>query len=155
MVGQGVLRECLLDPGVERVLSVGRNAIERQHPKLRECLQADLFDLSPIETQLQGYDACFFCLGVSSVGMTEEAYTHMTYDLTLSVAQTLARFNPEMTFIYISGAGTDSSERGRSMWARAFPCPPTRRLATRAISIIEPTVPRPSTRQLQAARQKP
>src|SRR5258706_1338923 len=118
MVGQGVLRECLFDPGVERALSVARNSIGKQHPKLRECLQADLFDLSPIEKQLQGYDACFFCLGVSSVGMTEEAYRHVTYDLTLSVAQTLARANPNMTFIYVSGAGTDSTERGRSMWAR-------------------------------------
>jgi uncharacterized protein YbjT (DUF2867 family) len=118
MVGQGVLRECLLDPGVERALSVTRNSIGKQHPKLRECLQADLFDLSPIEKQLHGYDACFFCLGVSSVGMTEEAYRHMTYDLTLSVAQTLVRLNPGMTFVYVSGAGTDSSERGRSMWAR-------------------------------------
>jgi uncharacterized protein YbjT (DUF2867 family) len=118
MVGQGVLRECLLDPGVERALSVTRNSIGKLHPKLRECLQADLFDLSPIEKQLHGYDACFFCLGVSSVGMTEEAYRHMTYDLTLSVAQTLVRLNPGMTFVYVSGAGTDSSERGRSMWAR-------------------------------------
>src|SRR5882724_10281950 len=118
MVGQGVLRECLLDPGVERALSVARNSIGKQHPKLRECLQADLFDLSPIEKQLQGYDACFFCLGVSSVGMTEEAYRHVTYDLTLSVAHTLARLNPGMTFVYVSGEGTDSSERGRSMWAR-------------------------------------
>jgi uncharacterized protein YbjT (DUF2867 family) len=118
MVGQGVLRECLLDPDVARVLSVGRNTVGRQHPRLRECLQADLFNLAPIEKQLQGYDACFFCLGVSSVGMTEEAYRHVTYDLTLSVAQTLARLNPGMTFIYVSGAGTDSGERGRSMWAR-------------------------------------
>jgi uncharacterized protein YbjT (DUF2867 family) len=118
MVGQGVLRECLLDPGVGRVLSVGRNPIGQQHPKLRACLQADLFDLAPIEKQLKGYDACFFCLGVSSVGMTEQAYRHMTFDLTLSVAQTLARLNPRMTFVYVSGAGTDSSERGRSMWAR-------------------------------------
>ncbi len=118
MVGQGVLRECLLDPGVERVLCVGRNAIGRQHPKVREVVQADLFDIVPIEGQLQGYDACFFCLGVSSVGMTEDAYRRVTHDLTLNVARTLARLNPGMTFVYVSGAGTDSSEQGRSMWAR-------------------------------------
>jgi uncharacterized protein YbjT (DUF2867 family) len=118
MVGQGVLRECLLDPGVKRVLCIGRSALGRQHPKLRELLHADLFDLAPIEQQLQGYDACFFCLGVSSVGMTEQAYRRVTYDLTLTVAQTLVRLNPAMTFIYVSGAGTDSSERGRNMWAR-------------------------------------
>jgi hypothetical protein len=118
MVRQGALRECLLDPGVERVLSVGRNPIGWQHPKLRECLQTDLYDLSPFEKQLQGYDACFFCLGVSSVGMSEQAYRHITFDLTLSVAQTLAGHNREMTFIHVSGAGTDRSERGRRMWAR-------------------------------------
>ena len=94
MVGQDVLRECLLDAGAERVLCVGRSALGQQHPKLRECLQADLFDLAPFENQLRGYDACFFCLGVSSFGMTEEAYRRVTYDLTLSVAKTLVRLNP-------------------------------------------------------------
>ena len=118
MVGQGVLRECLLDPQVERVLSVGRSLTGQRHPKLHELLRADLFDLVPIEQQLQGYEACFFCLGVSSVGMAEQAYRHVTYDLTLAVARTLVRLNPAMTFIYVSGAGTDSSEHGRSMWAR-------------------------------------
>ena len=118
MVGQGVLRECLLDAQVQRVLSVGRNTLGQQHPKLHEILRPDLFDLAPVEQQLQPYDACFFCLGVSSVGMTEEAYRHVTYDLTLAVARTLVRLNPAMTFTYISGTGTDSSERGRSMWAR-------------------------------------
>ena len=118
MVGQGVLRECLLDAQVQRILSVGRNTLGQQHPKLHEIVQPDLFDLVPIESQLQPYDACFFCLGVSSVGMTEEAYRHVTYDLTLAVARTLVRLNPAMTFVYISGAGTDSTERGRSMWAR-------------------------------------
>lgn len=117
-VGQGVLRECLLDAGAERVLSVGRSALGQQHPKLRECLQADLFDLAPIEDQLRRHDACFFRLGVSSFGMTEEAYRRVTYGLTLSVVKTLVRLNPGMTFIYVSGAGTDSSERGSSMWAR-------------------------------------
>lgn len=118
MVGQGVLRECRLDPDVEQVLSIGRSAIGQLHMKLRDLMQADLFNLAPIEQQLQGYDACFFCLGVSSVGMTEEAYRRVTYDLTLTVARTLAQLNPEMTFIYVSGTGTDSSDRGRSMWAR-------------------------------------
>jgi len=118
MVGQGALRECLLDPGVDRVLCVGRSSTEQRHPKLREILHADLFDLSSVENQLAGYDACFFCLGVSSVGMQESAYRHLTYDLTLAVARTLARLNPAMIFVYVSGAGTDSSEQGRSMWAR-------------------------------------
>jgi len=118
MVGQGVLRECLLDPEVETVLTVGRSATAQQHEKLREIVHNDLSDLSAIEGTLSGYDACFFCLGVSAVGMTEEAYTRVTYDLTISVARTLAKLNPAMTFIYVSGSGTDSTERGRIMWAR-------------------------------------
>jgi uncharacterized protein YbjT (DUF2867 family) len=118
MVGQGVLRECLLDPAVEQVTAVGRNPLGQQHAKLREILHADLFDLSAIEDQLRGYDACFFCLGVSSAGMKEADYSRITYDLTLGVAATLVRLNPGMTFIYVSGAGTDSSEHGRVMWAR-------------------------------------
>lgn len=118
MVGQGVLRECLFDPGVEQVLSIGRSPAGRLHPKFTELLQADLFDLAPVEKQLQGFDACFFCLGTSSLGMTEEAYRQVTHDLTLTVARTLVRLNPGMTFIYVSGAGTDSSEQGGSMWAR-------------------------------------
>jgi uncharacterized protein YbjT (DUF2867 family) len=118
MVGQGVLRECLLDPDVRRVLCIGRSATGQRHEKLREIVRADLFDLSPIEAELGGFDACFFCLGVSSAGMNEERYSRITHDLTLSVAQTLVRLNPVMTFIYVSGAGTDSTERGRVMWAR-------------------------------------
>lgn len=118
MVGQGVLRECLLDPDMQQVLTVGRSATGQHDPKLRELIVPDLMDLSAIEPQLTNYDACFFCTGVSSAGMTEEKYTRLTYDLTLSVAQTLARLNPTMTFLYISGAGTDSTEKGRSMWAR-------------------------------------
>ena len=118
MVGQGALRECLLDPEVNRVLCVGRSSTGQRHPKLREILHADLFDLTSVENQLGGYDACLFCLGVSSVGMQEDAYRHVTYDLTLAVARTLARLNPAMIFVYVSGAGTDSSEQGRSMWAR-------------------------------------
>ena len=118
MVGQGVLRECLLAPEVESVLSVGRSSTGQQHPKLREVVHADLNGLTPIQDHLQGYDACFFCLGVSSAGMSEEDYRRVTYDLTIAVAHTLARLNPGMTFIYVSGAGTDSTEHGRSMWAR-------------------------------------
>ena len=118
MVGQGVLRECLLDPGVESVLAIGRTATGQRHEKLQEIMQGDLFGLSPIEARLSGYDACFFCLGVSAAGMTEQEYRRVTYDLTISAAETLARLNPAMTFIYVSGAGTDSTERGRMMWAR-------------------------------------
>jgi uncharacterized protein YbjT (DUF2867 family) len=118
MVGQGVLRECLLDPDVESVLAIGRAATGHQHEKLQEVVHADLFDLSAIEGMLAGHDACFFCLGVSSAGMSEQDYTRVTYDLTMAVARTLAPLNPAMTFVYVSGTGTDTSERGRSMWAR-------------------------------------
>ena len=118
MVGQGVLRECLLDPRVESVLVVGRNSTGQHADKLQEILQKDLYDLTAIENQLRGYDACFFCLGVSSAGMSEADYRRVTYDLTVTVAQTLLRLNSAMTFVYISGAGTDSTEKGRSMWAR-------------------------------------
>ncbi|HXY06375.1 MAG TPA: NAD(P)H-binding protein [Terriglobales bacterium] len=118
MVGQGVLRECLLDPEVEIVLTIGRNASQQHHQKMREIVHTDLSDLSAIEGSLSGYDACFFCLGVSAAGMSEEAYRRVTYDLTISVATTLAKLNPKMTFIYVSGAGTDGTERGRMMWAR-------------------------------------
>jgi uncharacterized protein YbjT (DUF2867 family) len=116
MVGQGVLRECLLDPDVEKILSIGRSRTGLQHPKLREIVHQDIANLAPIEDQLRGYDACFFTLGVSSAGMTEADYRRITYDLTLGAARTLAALNPEMTFIYVSGMGTDSA--GRSMWAR-------------------------------------
>jgi uncharacterized protein YbjT (DUF2867 family) len=118
MVGQGVLRECLLDPVVEVVLTVGRSATGVQSPKLHEITQPDLYHHSDIEAQLQGFDACFFCLGVSSAGMSEEQYEKLTYTLTLAAAETLARLNLGMTFVYVSGAGTDSSEKGRAMWAR-------------------------------------
>jgi len=118
MVGQGVLRECVLDPGVESILAIGRSAIGQRHEKLHEIVRSDLSDLSPIQGRLSGYDACFFCLGVSSAGMTEQAYRRVTYDLTISAAGVLAKLNPAITFIYVSGAGTDSTERGRMMWAR-------------------------------------
>ncbi len=118
MVGQGVLRECLLDPDVQEVLSIVRSPTGHQHAKLRELVVQDFFDFSAIEAGLSGFEACFFCLGVSSARMTEEAYTRVTYGLTMAAAQTLAKLNPGMTFIYVSGQGTDSSERGRTMWAR-------------------------------------
>jgi uncharacterized protein YbjT (DUF2867 family) len=118
MVGQGALRECLLDPEVDRVLAIGRNATVEQHKKLHAIVSHDLSDLSAMEGKLSGYDACLFCLGVSAAGMQEEAYRRVTYDLAISIASTLAKLNPTMTFIYVSGAGTDASERGRMMWAR-------------------------------------
>jgi uncharacterized protein YbjT (DUF2867 family) len=116
MVGQGVLRECMLDPEVESILSIGRNPLPTTDAKLHQ-LQLPS-DFSTIEPQLTGYDACFFVLGVSSAGMSESDYTRITYDLTVQTATTLARLNPSMTFSYVSGMGTDSSEKGSTMWAR-------------------------------------
>jgi uncharacterized protein YbjT (DUF2867 family) len=118
MLGQGVLRECLLDPRVDSVLAVGRTTTGRQGEKLQELLLPDVGNLVGVEDRLRGYDACFYCLGVSSVGISEADYRRVTYDLTVQIAGTLARLNPGMTFTYVSGAGTDSTERGRSMWAR-------------------------------------
>ena len=118
MVGQGVLRECLLDPKIENVLAVGRSPAGQQDAKLREIVHDDFLDYSAIESQLAGYDACFFCLGVSSIGMDEERYRHLTYDITLAAATTLAKLNPGMVFIYVTGQGADSTEQGRLMWAR-------------------------------------
>ena len=114
MVGQGVLRECLHDDGVEAALAVGRNSTGRTHPKLRELVRKDLFDFGAAGEDLQGYDTCFFCLGVSSAGMSEPDYTRQTYDLTLGWARVLAGINPAMTFVYVSGAGTG----GKAMWAQ-------------------------------------
>jgi uncharacterized protein YbjT (DUF2867 family) len=118
MVGQGVLRECLADAGVESVLAVGRRPTGRSHPKLREIVHDDFLDFSAIEPELTGYDACFFCLGVTSIGLDEERYRHLTYDVTMAAATALAKLNPGMVFTYVTGAGTDSTERGRVMWAR-------------------------------------
>jgi uncharacterized protein YbjT (DUF2867 family) len=121
MVGQGVLRECLRDDRVERVLVVGRTPVASvgvDDPGVHEIVRADLADLGDIEDRLSGYDACFFCLGTTSVGKTEEAYRRITYDLTMAAARPLARLSPGMTFVYVSGVGTDSTERGRVMWAR-------------------------------------
>lgn len=118
MVGQGVLRECLLDPGVSLVQTVGRSATGAQNPKLREIVHADLWHYDAIESELSGFDACFFCLGVSSAGMNEAEYERVTFGITIAAAKVLCRLNPKMTFIYVSGAGTDSSEHGSTMWAR-------------------------------------
>jgi nucleoside-diphosphate-sugar epimerase len=118
MVGEGVLLECLQNDEIEKVLVINRKPGGVAHPKLTEIIHADFFDLSPIESQLQEYDACFFCLGISSVGISKEDYKHTTYDLTLHVGEVLARSNPDMTFCYVSGASTDSSEQGRIAWAR-------------------------------------
>lgn len=118
MVGQGVLIECLRDTDVTQVLTVGRSVTGQQNPKLREITHSDFLDFSAIEKDLTGYDACFFCLGVSSIGMDEARYRHLTYDITLAAARALARLNPGMTFTYVTGAGADSTEQGRVMWAR-------------------------------------
>jgi uncharacterized protein YbjT (DUF2867 family) len=118
MVGQGVLRECLIDAGVERVLVVGRSPTGKADAKLREILHDNFLDFAAIESELAGYDACFFCLGVTSVGLSEQRYRHLTYDITLAAATTLARLNPGMVFTYVTGRSTDSTERGPQMWAR-------------------------------------
>ena len=118
MVGEGVMHECLLHPQVESVLIINRKRSGFTHPKLKEIVHPDFFDFSAIEDQLTGYNACYFCLGVSSVGMKEPEYYKMTYTLTMHVAGMLSKLNKGMTFCYVSGSGTDSSEKGRSMWAR-------------------------------------
>ncbi|MBI3786737.1 MAG: epimerase [Ignavibacteriales bacterium] len=118
MVGEGVLHVALNDPAVESVLVIGRRSCNVTHPKLREVLHNDFYNYAAIANDLRGYNACFFCLGVTSIGKDEEEYRRFTYDLTMAAATTLARLNPAMTFCYISGAGTDSTEHGRSMWAR-------------------------------------
>ena len=118
MVGQGVLRECLLDPNVESVLAVGRSPTAQRHEKLQEILHDNFMDFSAIESRLRGYDACFFCLGVSSVGMDAERYRHLTYDITMAAAKTLVALNPGMVFTYVTGRSTDSTEQGQVRWAR-------------------------------------
>lgn len=118
MIGQGVLRECLLDPDVKQILSIVRTPSGQHNAKLRELVHADFLNYSPVEAELTGFDACFFCLGVTSAGMSEAQYTQVTHDFALAAATTLVKLNPSMTFIYVSGSGTDGTERGRSMWAR-------------------------------------
>ena len=118
MVGEGVLHIALHHPDVESVLVIGRRPCGVSHPKLKELVHRDFYDYSSIQEHLRGFNACFFCLGVSSVGMKESDYTRMTYDLTMAAAKVLSGLNPDMTFCYVSGAGTDSTEKGRIMWAR-------------------------------------
>jgi uncharacterized protein YbjT (DUF2867 family) len=118
MVGEGVLHEALREPDVEAILVVGRRTCGIQHRKLTELIHDDFYNYAPISERLTGYDACFFCLGVTSIGKGEEEYRRITYDLTMAAARALSHLNPEMVFCYVSGAGTDSSEKGRSMWAR-------------------------------------
>jgi len=118
MVGEGVLHECLNHPDLESVLVINRRNCNVHHPKLKEILQEDFSDFSSIENELSGYNAAFLCMGVSSAGMREDTYTHLTYDLTMALAGPLSDINPEMTICYVSGAGTDSTENGRIMWAR-------------------------------------
>jgi uncharacterized protein YbjT (DUF2867 family) len=118
MVGQGVLRECLLDAEIEKVLAVGRSSVEQTHQKLEEIIHRDGLDYAPIADRLAGYDACFFCLGVSSAGMKEQDYRRITLDMTLAAARVLVEKNPSMTFVYVSGAGTDDTGERGSMWAR-------------------------------------
>ncbi len=118
MVGQGALRELLADPEISQVLAIGRSPTGRRHRKLKELLQEDVADLGMLEQELRGYDACLFCVGVSALGLSEPEYKRITYDLTLRVALTLERLNPKVTFVYVSGGGTDATERGDVMWAR-------------------------------------
>lgn len=118
MVGEGVLLECLDHPDVEQVLMVNRKHYDAQHTKLKELIVPDFMDLGMVTGELKGYDACFFCAGVSSVGMKEDEYRRLTYDLTLNFARTLADVNPDMVFTYVSGSHTDSTEKGKTMWAR-------------------------------------
>lgn len=118
MVGEGVLQECIADPEVEKILVIGRRPCGYSDPKMEEVLHSDFNDISPLSAKLQGYDACYFCAGVSSIGMKEERYTKLTYNLTLNFARTLSAVNPQMTFCYVSGMGTDGTEKGKQMWAR-------------------------------------
>lgn len=118
MVGKGVLLECLDHESVEKVLVIGRNPVDVTHPKLEQLIQNDFSDFSTAKEQLAGFDACFLCMGISSVGMKENDYKKITYDYTLALARELFALNPEMTITYVSGEGTDSSEKGRVMWAR-------------------------------------
>jgi len=118
MVGEGVLHECLLHPDVDSVFVINRKPCGVNHAKLKEIIHKDFFDLTKIENQLAGYNACYFCAGVSSVGKKEDEYKRITYDLTLNFANTLLKLNSDMTFCYVSGVGTNSTEKGRSMWAR-------------------------------------
>ena len=118
MVGEGILQECLTNPEVEKILLINRKPSGYSHPKIEEIIHPDLSDISSLSEKVTGYDACYFCAGISSVGMNEEQYTKVTYDLTLGFAKTLAALNPQMIFCYVSGTSTDSTEKGKQMWAR-------------------------------------
>lgn len=118
MVGEGVMHECLKHSGVEEIVVINRKPIGLSNPKLTEIIHDDFYDLSPIEDKLKSYNACFFCLGVSVANKKENEYFRLTHTLTMEIASRLSKLNPDMTFCYISGAGTDSSEKGKSMWAR-------------------------------------
>jgi len=118
MVGKGVLLECLDHDAIDEVLVIGRNALDFKHPKLKELIHKDFTDFSGVHNQLTGYDGCFFCMGISSAGLKEEEYKKITFDYTMALAWALVEINPEMTFTYVSGQGTDSTEKGRIMWAR-------------------------------------
>jgi uncharacterized protein YbjT (DUF2867 family) len=145
MVGQGALNACLRDPEVSQVLLVGRTSTGQTDPRIRELVTPDLFALGAHAVDLSGYDACFFCLGISSSGMDEASYSRITHDLTLSVAKTLSQLNPEMSFIYLSGAGADSAERSRTMWARVRGATENalRRLPFKAVYIFRPGIIQP------------
>jgi nucleoside-diphosphate-sugar epimerase len=118
MVGKGVLLECLEDEGISEVLSIGRRSLDIENPKLKELIHKDFSEFDSVASELKGYDACYACMGVSSAGMNEEKYTQLTYDYTLALAKMLLQLNEQMVFTYVSGQGTDSSEKGRSMWTR-------------------------------------
>ena len=142
MVGQGALRACVADPGVARILVIGRTPLARREPKIEERVHRDFHDFSALEPELSGWDACFFCLGVSSAGMSEAEYRRATYGIALAAAGALARRSPGMTFIYVSGAGTDATERGRTMWARVKGETENalRRLSFRAVYMFRPAL---------------
>lgn len=118
MVGEGVMHECLLSPHVEEVLVISRCPSGKSHPKLKEIILKDFYQTEELEEQVKGYDACYFCLGVTSIGKNEAAYTQVTYDLTLGFAKAIEKYNPQLTFVYVSGKSTDATEKGSLMWAR-------------------------------------
>lgn len=154
MVGEGVLLECLADPAIEQVLAVTRRACGHSHPKLKEVLVPNFRELAGVEPQLTGYDACFYCAGVSSVGMSEHDYAVITYDTPLQFAEVLVRLNPEMVFVHISGAHTDSSERGKVMWARVKGKAENAlaRLPFKAVYNVRPSLMKPTPGQLHIKR---
>ena len=154
MVGEGVLLECLANSEVERVLSISRRPCGHTHPKLAELLVPDFRDLGAVEAQLAGYDACFYCAGVSSVGMNEADYTKITYDTPLAFCQTLARLNPNLVLVHVSGSHTDSSEQGKVMWARVKGKAENAlmRLPLRGVYNMRPSLMKPVSGQINLKR---